>query len=766
MTAFQIFKEEFNELLVNEHAIGVELRKRQDPFDKISIEPKNLIKYEEQGWEVDKSFAKTIRIRKIKNIDISFEDDFWVLFAKLGFNILNKNRRLLIPYDDQYSIGQEFDVLAIDDESILIIACKSCEGEPKKGDFREAIETIGSRKDGVIKTIKQLFPGSKHKIKFILATKNYYLSEPDIERLKKYDILHFDEETLAYYQDLSKHLGLAARYQLLGNIFSGQIIPQLDNKIPAIQGKMGGHTYYSFSIEPEKLLKIAYVLHRNKANKKLMPTYQRLIKKTRLTAIQRFIDDKGFFPNSMVINIESEKNITFERANTQVENAISRIGILNLPKTYRSAYIIDGQHRLYGYANSDYRYTNTIPVVAFINLNRTEQVRLFMQINENQKAVPKNLRNTLNADLLWNSIDLEERIKAIKLQIAQDLGEDLDSPLYDKIIVGENPKTSSRCITIDSVKSALDRSNFFGVINKSIVRKDGSFFLGDSENTYAKVTPFIKLSFRYFQENLREQWKDGENNEGILSINAGIISLIRIFSDVVDLLNHENKIKSKIDEVEYIVEECKYYYDPLISYYKNLNNEERLDLRKSYGEAGRAKYWRKLQLVISQSRKEFNPDGLSKYWEDEAKQYNEESFKMIRDIETYLKNEFKNDLEDHYGSSWFKKGVPPPVQDSAVLLANQKNRELDDNEEEVSQWDCLTIIDYRRIATYGSNWKDIFDKKFTKPGEEKMPGGKDEKTKWMQKLERIRNQNFHSYSVKKDEFEFLCEIEEWLLSKD
>ena len=32
---------------------------------------------------------------------------------------------------------------------------------------------------------------------------------------------------------------------------------------------MGGHTYYSFSIEPEKLLKIGYVLHKlqNKAAK-------------------------------------------------------------------------------------------------------------------------------------------------------------------------------------------------------------------------------------------------------------------------------------------------------------------------------------------------------------------------------------------------------------------------------------------------------------------------------------------------------------------
>ena len=35
----------------------------------------------------------------------------------------------------------------------------------------------------------------------------------------------------------------------------------------------------------------------------------------------------------------------------------------------------------------------------------------------------------------------------------------------------------------------------------------------------------------------------------------------------------------------------------------------------------------------------------------------------------------------------------------------------------------------------------------------------------MQKLERIRNQNFHSYSVKKDEYEFLCELYEWLIEK-
>ncbi|WP_303066832.1 DGQHR domain-containing protein [Alistipes indistinctus] len=172
---------------------------------------------------------------------------------------------------------------------------------------------------------------------------------------------------------------------------------------------MGGHTYYSFSIEPEKLLKIGYVLHRNKANKKMMPTYQRLlIKKTRLKAIQEFVEDGGFFPNSIIININADgRSLKFDQAANQEDNHISRIGILHLPKKYRSAYIIDGQHRLYGYADSEYKSKNCIPVVAFVNLDRKEQVQLFMQINENQKPVPKNLRNTLNSDLLWNSDKLK-----------------------------------------------------------------------------------------------------------------------------------------------------------------------------------------------------------------------------------------------------------------------------------------------------------------------------------------------------------------------
>ena len=61
-------------------------------------------------------------------------------------------------------------------------------------------------------------------------------------------IAYFDETTIKYYEELVKHLGSASRYQLLGSLFANNTIKGMNNLIPAIQGKMGGYTYYGLSV--------------------------------------------------------------------------------------------------------------------------------------------------------------------------------------------------------------------------------------------------------------------------------------------------------------------------------------------------------------------------------------------------------------------------------------------------------------------------------------------------------------------------------------
>lgn len=762
MTEEQINK--FRESLVPEKSLKSTITARTKPHIYESIHPELLERYKAEGWEIDREFKTKIRVKKIKPADMAFEDEVWSTVANLGFNLLNKDRNFKMPYGDDPKLTQQIDVFAGDSETILLIECKCSDGEPKKGNFKEAIEAIGGKKEGILSTIRKLFPNSKLKVKFILATKNYFLSEPDIERLNNFQILHFDDEAIQYYQSLTKHLGLSARFQLLGNLFEGQEIPALQNQIPAIEGKMGGHTYYSFSIEPEKLLKIGYVLHRNQANKKLMPTYQRLISKTRLKSVQDFVENGGFFPNSIIINIATNgRKPRFERANTQVENAVSRVGILHLPKMYRSAFIIDGQHRLYGYANTKYKGTNSIPVVAFVDLDKWAQVRMFRDINEKQKAVSRSLKNDLAADLNWDSDDPKERINALKLFIAKTLGEDIDSPLFDRVQLGENARSKKRCLSTETIKLGLDRSNFFPLYAKGKIVRNGTFYRGDNDSTLEYILPYLTGCFDYVATKVKEDWDKGEEGDGYLSINAGIESLIRVFNDVVDHLLFEKTINMPGESIDIVLKESFFYLDPVVAYFKALSLENKLELKKSYGTAGKTKYWRTLQREINSKRKNFNPEGLHKYWSDEAKRFNTESIEMIRDIETYFKEDFQNRLQDYYGDTWFEVGVHPDVQDSAVLSAQRKNRENPSDKKE--PWDCLNIIDYRRIAIYGSNWRDIFEKHYSKPNPERKGGNKEEKTTWMQKLEKIRNKNFHEYSVKEEEYQFLKELHEWLIEK-
>ncbi|WP_281989857.1 DGQHR domain-containing protein [Aquimarina aggregata] len=748
--------------LVSGNEIKKQLRTKKKDFINESIFKKNedeLKEYYSNGWELEREFKTKIRLKKLKTHDVLFEDKVWSLFASLGFKVLNRNRKLEIPYDkNNPNLTQQIDVLAKDDESLILIECKSTKEKNKKGDFKKELEAYKSKIEGIRNSLKVIFPDQKLKFRFVFATENYAISDNDLQRLENINGLHFDEEQIDYYSKMLTQIGIASKYQLLGNLFYDQEIPELDNKIPAIKGKMGGHIYYSFSIEPEKLLKIGYVLHRNKANINMMPTYQRIIKRARLKSIHNFIDEeKGYFPNSIIISLDSGKQneLRFEPANTQSKSSISKIGILHLPKRYRSAFIIDGQHRLYGYSNSMYKSSNSIPVVAFLNLDREEQVKLFMQINENQKAVSKNLRTTLDADLKWTSDSYTDQIQALCARIAIYLGEVRKSALFDKISIGED----SKIVTQATIINAIKKSNLIGKVTKSKIEELGTFYNGDLDSTYDKLSKLLSLIFNYVKDSLPELW-EAENN--IVVMNKGIYGIIRLQSDIIDFLL-EQKIIKNTNNPNKVFEESKTYLDPIITFYENLDEETELALRKAYGSNGDIKYWRTLQQEISEVHEEFKPQGLEEYNKKEAKEFNTKAFEIIRDLETFFKKDFQEKLELKFEKSWFKKGVPPQVAKKANEIAFEKNLKIENEEDEVDVWDCLTIIAYRAIAL--KNWRDIFEKHYTKPTEEKISGGKDAKTQWMVKLEKLRNENFHQYSVTEDEFSFLEELHDWLIKK-
>jgi DNA sulfur modification protein DndB len=182
-----------------------------------------------------------------------------------------------------------------------------------------------------------------------------------------------------------------------------------------------------------------------------------------------------------------------------------------------------------------------------------------------------------------------------------------------------------------------------------------------------------------------------------------------------------------------------------------------------YGSAGRARYWRKLQTAINVAIPEFNPAGLAEYHEDEDRAFNTEAFRMINDIEKFLKVDIRRRLEDHFHQAWITQGIPVLVYKEASALAIEKNFAKGEgaDPDDVEPWDCLHLINYLQILQKSSkNWEDIFQEQYSRPRDKS--GNWKTKTAWLQELNRIRNIVSHAGTVKESEYNFVVGIHTWL----
>lgn len=427
-------------MLSEEDALKIKFKARKTQFDTMKVLHSEVEAYENLGWIAGTPMKTKTPISRKKEHDRQFEDDVWCMFYNLGFRTLNADDNLRIQWGNNEGEDKQIDILAVGDDAIFVVECKAAE-KAKKQSFQQPLNEMELYKKGMAESLRQIY-GANKRVKFIFATRNYRIEEDgdDAVRMKNSGIFHLNENSYNYICNLIKSYKSSVVYQFYGMMFKDELINDKPITIPALKGQMGGKSYYLFSIEPSTLLKIGFVLHRTKVNDSMAPTYQRLLVPKRLKGITKFIDDGGFFPNSIILNlVEPNDNIkvTFDSIHKE-EASDSKFGLLHIPNAYGIAYIIDGQHRVYGYSNSKFKDVHTIPVVAFQDMPSEEQLKIFMEINENQKSVSKNLRIDLEEDLFWTSPRLDSRMKALRSSTIKMLSGQSNNILYNKISIGED----------------------------------------------------------------------------------------------------------------------------------------------------------------------------------------------------------------------------------------------------------------------------------------------------------------------------------------
>src|SRR6185437_15915207 len=338
--------EYFGPLLTEQSKIKREAVRRRKTHDERTIPTEELTECLAQGWELfERPVKRGVRIRRLKSIDERLENRFWLLLAKLGYPEINDGRKFNVVIDRKGAepLRKQVDVFAQDDETVVIAECKASTRFVKRT-LQKDIEEFANLKGPIADAIKKHYEGKKHKIIWLFVTENIIWSGPDRQRALGENIRIITERELRYYAQVADHLGRAARYQFLAEFLKDQKIPGLSGKtVPAIRGKLGGKTFYCFVTTPRELLKISFVNHRSLNDPEGAPTYQRLVSRTRMKQIGEFLKSGGYFPNNLLVNFT--RDVRFERA-AQEEISGVQFGRLSLPDRYRSAWIIDGQHRL------------------------------------------------------------------------------------------------------------------------------------------------------------------------------------------------------------------------------------------------------------------------------------------------------------------------------------------------------------------------------------------------------------------------------------
>jgi DNA sulfur modification protein DndB len=738
---------------------------RRKPFDEKSVHSEAVAEHEAEGWYVDRKLKRVTKVRREKIIDERLENRFWMLLYKMGYPELSDGRGFGVTIERKGAspLRKQVDVFGKDDETVIVAECKACEKLTRRS-LQKDLEEFANLKGPIANAIaKHYGKGIKLKIIWMFVTENVIWSVPDKQRALGQNIRVVTERELRYYAQIAEHLGKAARYQFLAEFLKDQKIPELAGKtVPAIQGRLGGKTFYSFVTTPRQLLKISFVNHRSLNDPEGAPSYQRLVSRSRLRDVGEFIKNGGYFPNNLILNFT--RAVRFDRVAHDSMAGVA-FGQLHLPDRYRSAWIVDGQHRLYGFSPIDDKYLDqNVLAIAFEMLPKAEEANLFVTINHEQKSVPKHLLDDLEGELKWGSSVPTERIGAIAARLINNLSTDVGEPFYGRITQQGMPSTNKTCLTIPAIKDALRRSGLLGRAVLSNANYDLGPLCGrtDSESL-DRARSALNQYFGLIRNANLNEWESGR--DGTTCTNVAIQAYIMLLGTLVEYWEANTAADAREMAVEDIMIEVEEYLEPVAEFLAGSSVAQiRTAFQVPFGSGGPPEYYYRLCRLIKAKYADFKPEGMEEWEEEQSEERIQDADNQLKaivaDMRRYIFDVFRAVHGEVKGAYW-DKGVS-----DKGLKAEAYKRSLDyEVEDRLPLETYLEVVEMKKIVENRQNWP-MFKSVFNIP--ELGEKGIAKNLKWMDRINELRRIPAHparERHYKLEDFEYIDFVHAELLRR-
>jgi DGQHR domain-containing protein len=718
-------------------------RRRNSSLETQRITPGALQDYTAMGWSASGKTYKNgdLLLVKEKSPDEILENRVWCCLHRFGYGDLNidRNFKIEIATSNEKVVKKQIDVFAKDDETVIVIECKTAE-DIKRKSLQKDIGEFDSLKKPISDAIRKHYGKDfKPKILWAFVISKIELSESDRARLAAQGTHLISDRELTYIEDLSRKLGRAGRQQFLAEYLGGQKIPALqDRKVPAIRTKIGGRHAYVFSATASEILKIAFVNHRDLKDPQGVPSYQRLIKPDRIAKIADYIADKGFFPNSILINFK--KKVRFEMA-LQSDNPDTRFGYLYLPETYKSCMVVDGQHRLYGCAVlKEGVQSPNLMFIAFEQMESAQEAVLFATINREQRPVDKKLLDELDGDLKWDSDEPHERMQAIASRAIDLLNGKYGSPFLERVVSPGFKTTENRPLTLPEVRRAIISAGLIGRISGSGKEKlyvPGPFSGPTSEASLQRLMDALDWYFRQIAEANLHRWNLGM--PGRVCNNFGVPAHLRLYGELIRHVEVAHAVDARQMTLEELGTHIGPFLAPVINFMKSASDEVfEKTFNVTLGSGGIRQYQFRLYLLIHEKDPNFKPHGLEDYIAEISQEQQEASDRDVRWIQERVHEQVVSVLREHYGANFFDLGIKNKAIQKKAL-----EKRVDDEGEKQSPEVYLDFMDLKSIVEQSDNWP-LFQKTMNIPLEGSNKGIA-KHIKWFDEVNRIRRIPAHPF---------------------
>lgn len=398
------------------------------------------------------------------------------------------------------------------------------------------VSIIGSNKSGGVKDSWSAHVTDWEEIRkrakadtvlFVVTGKE--LSKEDRQYVADRNLHLWTEDELSYFEAVVDAIGQYARYEIIHSLGLHTKEEKDTHRVLALRLRQPNSSslteLFMFTVCPDRLLRTCVVYRRAMGS---ADAYQRMLRRSRLPRVRKFVTQTdAMLPTDIIVHLPDRVTVdevlvenlqdTGKRPIILSKGHDYDLVTLNIPREYASMELIDGQHRLYGFASSDAATRNSfnLVVLGVKGLTAKQRRDTFVAINDNSRRMDPNLVSYLKYTADDALCQKDNELMAIRIVV------DLN---------GTTPfKKAIKLLDVGEQKITL--KGFSGYDLKGLLGPKGLLRKYYPDNSPEQFIQVLRMYFGTIQSLFKREWKDPDRF--ITATNRGVSAFLKLLKSIL-----------------------------------------------------------------------------------------------------------------------------------------------------------------------------------------------------------------------------------------